>query len=250
MSSFTPAFALALLAATTATSACGQSQMATANGQETGPSQEALDRRDRSNAVMRAEGVPMLASLPVIETEAETTLPTAEEVTMRAIATIAVASKGISATDKDVEALVRKFGLSAYLSPKERAFLAEAYPTRQQLVAFSWRFESAYVLLWSVGLIDKLGDVRESYDPAPMFALLNDNSRSQLLAKAELRSKREILDQADLIYRYRWALVDADAGGRPAPAGLNGDVAMERHQALNWLIYHAEQEWDEVSLDT
>jgi len=239
---------LALVAA--ATAACGQSQTAATGTREAGPSQEALDRRDRSNAVMRAEGVPLLASLPVIETEAETTLPTAEEVMMRALATIVVARKGVGTPDKEVDALVRKFGLANYLSPKERAFLANAHPTQQELVAFSWRFESAYVLLWSVGLIDKLGSVRESYDPAPMVALLNDNSRLQLLAKARLRSKREILDQADLIYRYRWALVDARVNGRPAPAGLDDDVAMERHQALNWLICHAEQEWDEVSLDT
>lgn len=240
--------ALALVAATAAAGAA--SQTTAVDGRDAGLSQEALDRRDRSNAVMRAEGVPLLASLPVIETEAETTLPTAEEVTMRALATIVVARKGVGAPDRAVDALVRKFALAKYLSPSERTFLANAHPTRQELVTFSWRFEAAYVLLWSVGLIDKLGSVREAYDPTPMIALLNDNSRAQLLARAKLRSKREILDQADLIYRYRWALVDARANGRPAPAGLNDDVAMERHQALNWLIYHAEQEWDEVSLDT
>jgi Domain of unknown function (DUF4272) len=70
------------------------------------------------------------------------------------------------------------------------------------------------------------------------------------VGRAVLRSKSEILDQADLIYRYRWALVDARYKGREPPAGLNPDVAMERHQVFNWLIEHSKTAWDDISLDT
>ena len=40
------------------------------------------------------------------------------------------------------------------------------------------------------------------------------------------------------------------SNGKPAPAGLNDDVAMERHHALNWLIGSMDQDWDDISLDT
>ena len=243
---------VALVVAAVTMSGCGRSPTPapTTTIDEKRLPREALDRRDRSNAVMRAEGVPVLPSLPVIETEAETTLPTTEEVAMRAIATIVVAQKAVGVPDRDVVALARKFDVKGSLSPKERSFLETAAPSHEEMNAFGWRFESAHVLLWSIGLVDQLGNPRQPIDPASMLALLRDNSRAQLLAKAKMRTKQEVLDQADLIYRYRWALVDASSNKRPAPAGLNGDVAMERHQALNWLIYHAEQEWDEVSLDT
>ena len=60
----------------------------------------------------------------------------------------------------------------------------------------------------------------------------------------------EVLDQADLIYRYHWAVVDANLKGKLPPGKLDGGVTMERHYALNWLIGYFDQEWDDISTDT
>jgi hypothetical protein len=70
------------------------------------------------------------------------------------------------------------------------------------------------------------------------------------MAKAKLRTMKEILDEADLIYRYHWAVTDARVKGRDAPAGLDGGVVYERHYTLNWLIRYGDQEWDDISTDT
>jgi hypothetical protein len=60
----------------------------------------------------------------------------------------------------------------------------------------------------------------------------------------------QILDQADLIYRYHWAVVDARVKGKQPPAGLDPGIVYERHYALNWLIRYSDQEWDDISTDT
>ena len=65
-----------------------------------------------------------------------------------------------------------------------------------------------------------------------------------------MRPLSDILDQADLIYRYHWAVVDARINGQDAPAGLNSGVVLERHYALNWLIGYFDQAWDDISTDT
>jgi hypothetical protein len=70
------------------------------------------------------------------------------------------------------------------------------------------------------------------------------------MAKTTLRPIEDILDQADLIYRYRWALVDARVNDSEPPAGLDPGVALERHRALNWLIGYLGQDWDDVTTDT
>src|SRR6266700_3223055 len=127
--------------------------------------------------------------------------------------------------------------------------LRNATSERQRQVQ-TWRYEAANALLWSLGFVDRLDGPRNPCDPAQLAPLILNQSREQFLAKAKLRPVPEILDQADLIYRYRWALVDARLHGRPAPAGLSDDVAMERHQAFNWLMEHAEIGWDDISLDT
>ena len=70
-------------------------------------------------------------------------------------------------------------------------------------------------------------------------------------AAARLRSRKELLDQADLIYRLHWACVDARVMGMPAPGGLEEGVVMERHRALFWLAGCDDMcLWDEVDLST
>jgi hypothetical protein len=65
-----------------------------------------------------------------------------------------------------------------------------------------------------------------------------------------LRTKKEILDQADLILRLNWACVSARVKNEQAPSGLNSSVVYERHYSLNWLIKFMNQEWDKVTTDS
>jgi len=196
-----------------------------------------------------AQGVPVSKGLPPIEAEAEVRQRPVEEVTMRAAATLAVAMKAMGEKD-EADAIVRDYELASVFTPEEKAFIANPAPTDKDRAKFSWRSEAAYVLLWSLGFIDDLAPPRDQCDPSALVDLLRNNSRAQLLAKARNRPMPEILDQADLIYRYRWALVDAEMNGKAAPAGLSNDVAMERHHALNWLIGYEGQAWDDITLDT
>ncbi|EGO64316.1 hypothetical protein ALO_08535 [Acetonema longum DSM 6540] len=53
-----------------------------------------------------------------------------------------------------------------------------------------------------------------------------------------------------MIYRYDWACVDARIKKKPAPGGLNDEVVVERHRALNWLVCYMDQEWDCVATNT
>lgn len=211
---------------------------------------DAVDRRTHSNAVMRAEAVPVNEWLPVIEAENDLLLPSTEQVAMRAAATLIVALKAHGMPQEKVDELVREYNLAGQLSPNEDKFINDLTATDSEHQIQVWRYEAANALLWSLGFVDHLGGPRELVDPKKIASIIVDSTHEQFLAKAKLRSKSEILDQADLIYRYRWALVDARLNGREAPAGLSDDVAMERHQVFNWLIEHAEIDWDDISLDT
>ena len=80
--------------------------------------------------------------------------------------------------------------------------------------------------------------------------LMKTRTCTEFMRDAELRPMDEILDQADLIYRYHWAAKDRGHEERDPPAGLDRSVVRERHYALNWLIGYCDQPWDEVSTDT
>lgn len=217
---------------------------------EASVSPEALQRKKRSEAVLRAEGVPLNEFLPAIETEKEATRRSRDEVARRAMALLVVAVKGEGLEQPVVDQLVATYGLARHFSPKEAAFIRNPAPSQHDRVQFTWRYEAAWVLLWSLGYVDTLGKPTGICDVPRAVTFLRERTAQKFMADARLRPQSEILDQADRIYRYRWALVDARVKGRDAPASLDPGVAMERHHALNWLIGYMDQDWDEISLDT
>jgi hypothetical protein len=64
----------------------------------------------------------------------------------------------------------------------------------------------------------------------------------------KLRSKPEILDWSDLLYRLHWATRQF---GKSVSSRVNPGVVQEWHLAVNWLTrYDGEDNWDWVGTDT
>ncbi|AON55640.1 DUF4272 domain-containing protein [Herbaspirillum seropedicae] len=213
-------------------------------------SHEALQRRARSESVLRAEGVPINQYLPVIETEDEAKRRSTSQISQRALCVLLVALKGEGLEQPIVERIAQDFRLLDDLTPKERAFMAAKTPSQHDRVQFSWKYEAAWVLLWAMGYVSKLDKPTKICDVQFAVKTMRDRGPDGFEVGAKLRSLRDILDQADLIYRYHWAVVDARIKGRPAPANLDPGVVLERHYGLNWLIGYMEQAWDDISTDT
>ena len=72
---------------------------------------------------------------------------------------------------------------------------------------------------------------------------------ANFVTSASLRTKSEILDETDMAYRIHWAVREAQIHKQSPPANLLADVVMERHYALNWLVWYAD-EWDDITTDT
>lgn len=211
---------------------------------------EALERKDRSMARLKSEGVPTIDHLPTIESEADFEPRSLEEVAYRAMSLLVVALKGEGLEQLTVDQLVEKYRLTEHFSPAENAFLADVSPSDHDRIQFSWRYEAACTLLWALGYIETLGKPDTVCDVAGAVTMLHERTAEQFVADAKLRPVSEILDEADLIYRYHWAVVDARINGREAPAGLDPGVTLERHYTLNWLIRYMDQDWDDISTDT
>jgi uncharacterized protein DUF4272 len=209
----------------------------------------ALARKRRSDELLRAEGVPVNEHLPAIEDETQVRRRERDEIAYRALALIVVSMRGGGLDETEVRQVVADFRLAKHFTPAERAFMKNPQPSEQDRQQFSWRIEAAWVLLWSLGYVDELGKPTAECDVAAAVRTLGERDEKQFLAEAKLRPLAEIVEQADRIYRYHWAVVDESIGGKPA-GDLNVDVVMERHHALNWLIGYLGQEWDDVSTDT
>jgi hypothetical protein len=123
-------------------------------------------------------------------------------------------------------------------------------PSQHDRIQFIWRYEAASTLLWALGFVAQLGKPVQPCDVKFAVRTMTGTTTSRFIEDSELRPIADILDQADLIYRYHWAVRNARLKGEQIPADLDPDVTEERHYALNWLIGYLEQAWDHVSTDT
>src|SRR4030095_7435804 len=171
------------------------------------PSQEALERKARSMVQLKKEGVPTIDHLPVIEDSKNAKTRTADEIAKRAIAVCLTAVKGEGVDQATVDSLVQKFGADKFFSPAEAAFIKNPNPTQQERIQFSWRYECYWVLLWALGYVDTLERPRNICDGPTRVRFLRDPDTAQFLKDAKLRPFAAILDEADFIYRYHWAVV-------------------------------------------
>lgn len=208
---------------------------------------EALARKAASERLLAAEGVKFIAHLPGIESAEEVTLRSTAEIVDRIFCLIVVSAKAIGPED---HAYVSKYSgdWTCPFTPDEQRLMDGAV-SEDERMALSWRVECLPPLLWAVHRTDALPRPDRTAD-FQLSKRVVEEGQAALASRARLRDVAEILDAADLIYRYHWAVRDAGLRREAEPTGLHPGVVYERHRALNWLIGYQSQDWDDVSTDT
>ncbi|UUF13577.1 MULTISPECIES: DUF4272 domain-containing protein [Flavobacterium] len=215
--------------------------------------EDQIARKEKSEKILEKENIKINIHLPCIESESETTLRTpkkiAERVSVLAITNL-VAFNTISA-EEAVEYLQHN-KLWDFTTDGEKEFLTD--PTEDRKMYETWKCEGIWTLMWALNKVENLDF------PSEFCNLENINSDDYPVGKDKdpfdfinsinsTRTKSEILDAADLYYRYNWACVDARINGKQIEA-INPGIVYERQYALNWLINYMDQDWDDVTCDT
>jgi hypothetical protein len=216
------------------------------------PTKDQQERRKQSEEYCMLHAIPVYkdSNALFVDPEDTVTIRTKDEVVNRALALCFVGLKSEGMEDKLLEKIDKDYGISSKLSPQESAYTTAGKPTEQQRVDANWRYESLHIMLWALGFVDTLGYPNKLCNVADDVKIIHDLTAQQFREKAKLRSKKEILDQADLILRLDWACVNARLKQDPMPGGLNSEIVQERHHSLNWLIKYLNQDWDDVSTNT
>ena len=136
------------------------------------------------------------------------------------------------------------------LTEKELKYIRDDNSDESTRIQYSWNYENLYVLEWILGLEewnypDDICNAGKIVRNLKQFHSIND-----MCSNTSMRSKKEILDKADLIYRMDWAAVDARIHGMQGPARLQHGVVQEWHKTLNWMICFDDAEWDDVTTPT
>lgn len=211
-----------------------------------------LERRARSEEYCRLKGIPVYKNPNALFVDSETkvTIRTQDEVVDRALALCYIGLKSEGLEQKHLDQMNIDFGIMAKLTASEKAYAIAEQPTNQQKVDANWRYESLHVLLWALGYIDSLSYPNQMCNVADDVKIIYELKEQKFRQQAKLRTKKEILDQADLILRINWACISAREKNQAPPSSLNSSVVYERHYSLNWLINYLNQEWDDVTTDT
>jgi hypothetical protein len=210
-------------------------------------------RKFQSESKLRSLGIRVNEHLPMIETEEETSVRSREEVFYRLLSLWAVVGKAFMGHKARFATYIQKHDLVNRLSDLERAYLLNETPSERDAIHFSWQLEAFYFIAWSAGLLDASEIPTEESSVESILDLFpkEDEEAKLLMDSIRLRSKSELLDRADLLYRLHWATRDAHLNGTTLPKGINGGVVQEWHRAANWMInYDNENNWDFVGTDT
>ncbi len=224
-------------------------------------SPESRERKARSMAWLRERYLYVTPSLPPLDDAGSWIPRSVSQVCGRAAALLAVSlysecrlSEGMDypSARAFTQKVIDLFQAGQFFSPKEQAYLDNPNSSQKEQIPFSWQYENLLVMEWALGLADRLPYPSHVCDvPQAVRVMREHDSLEKLEQACTLRSKEELLDAADLIYRLDWACTDARAMGMPAPAGLDPGVVTERHRALFWLAGCGGQcGWDEVDLST
>jgi hypothetical protein len=218
------------------------------------------ERKIKTEALLASLGVPPINPyLPLIEAESEARIRSAKEVARRCGVLYALADVGHDADRSAILKWLKAEGLWKSASKKEKEFFLNPEPSIESRSEATWQVEKIYVFLWALGHIDVMelpcqlcnGSLIHSILP-PLSPITPDSPRcwAEFIRHAKLRSVSEILDAMDLIYRIDWAVVEfCVCNNQPPPAGFDQTVVYERHYALNWLTYYAD-DWDDITCDT
>lgn len=136
------------------------------------------------------------------------------------------------------------------MSPEELGYFQDDNPEQSAKINYSWHYENVYVLEWALGLDEWTEPVNICDVPKSVRLLKTLGTYEDICNAVTVRSKKEILDKADLIYRMDWACVDARIHRMTAPGKLEQGVVQARHKTLNWLICFGNDDWDDVDIPT
>ena len=227
-------------------------------GQEA-TSEEGHQRKNKTIAYLKENGIPYTDSLPQLPPIGACQLKAKEDIARRAVALLIVIQFACDvAQGENVEEsrdffinMLHKYEVEANLTDNERAFLYDQQPNAQDAINISWQYEAYWILIWVLGFVKELDFPDEVCDCEYAIQVIsNCETFEQFYLQIMMRSQKEIMDEADKIFRLHWACVDSRIQERPAPVGMNESIVMERRRALFWLIGHQNEEWETISMDT
>jgi Domain of unknown function (DUF4272) len=209
-------------------------------------------RKEKSEKLITYLGADFHPWLPLINSEKETTIRTPSEIGARIICLACVASAADEVDKRHIVSWLMQESLYSRLSFVEREFIEREGLTESEILKYSWQSECIWLLLWAVNKVERSLPTEQCSIPEIIDIIPNpDAPTSEFINSNELRTKGEILDMSDFLYRAHWATRQNEIDGKTKIGELKPDVVVEWHYAVNWLTHYLDiEKWDDITTDT
>ena len=164
-----------------------------------------------------------VCELPLNDDDENIKLRSQEDVVRRTIGTLLVSlyseallnpeeNMSVSEARDFIRKVMKDFSIDEWkdvLTKEETEYIEDDNSDESARINFSWHYENLYVLEWLLGL-EEWNYPEDICDVGKMVRNLREfKSVADMCENTVIRSKKEILDKADLIYRMDWAAVDS-----------------------------------------
>ena len=204
---------------------------------------EDADRMERNIKLMEKDKMPFYDKMEVNISEKDVKIRKKWEIIRKVVAIVITRIAAQTFLEKKenmlknlsdiIEIFEKKYQFKEFLTKREREFLENKKENYQLNVEFYFRLETAQTLLWVLS-IDKLPDLNNFSDLAEIIEILENENLKSFARKSEIRSKNQILDVLDYMYRLNWANVEIKLNGYSRI--VNESILYFTRLGLEWVV--------------
>ena len=204
---------------------------------------EDADRMERNIKLMEKDKMPFYDKMEVNISEKDVKIRKKWEIIRKVVAIVITRIAAQTFLEKKenmlknlsdiIEIFEKKYQFKEFLTKREREFLENKKENYQLNVEFYFRLETAQTLLWVLS-IDKLPDLNNFSDLVEIIEILENENLKSFARKCEIRSKNQILDVLDYMYRLNWANVEIKLNGYSRI--VNESILYFTRLGLEWVV--------------
>lgn len=99
----------------------------------------------------------------------------------------------------------------------------------------AYLFERVNVYMWILGLGDKPLSNKQCFVPGIAMKISKYKNIDDLISKCKTINYEEIMEYADLMTRYEWAMIELNGRGEKSKY-INNDSVTEQKKAIDWVV--------------
>lgn len=212
-------------------------------------SKNILSDNDKTRALkninyLKENDIEYISDMKGIPIDRVTTLKTEEEIIMRMLREYAIATISMYALNNKtsliplaLDSMNTKLGLRKCLSIRDFELItsiSKGLVPKDEIDNLTWMFESVYVYLWILGLVEKPDYTKECDVVKIDEILISTTNEEELYSKCKLIDKESIMEYLDLVTRLNYALTSSTLKGKKMD--INSSVIKEHKESLEWAL--------------